>query len=235
MSSNDLSHMYKGTPITSTQHLPASRLRSRHKLIPFVVGISGLALLAIARAGSGWSVFQSSTTPISQNVSSATIQISLSGSGSSGSLSIGAQNLVAGDTIQREVIVTNTGTGSIGSITLSIAGPSQPNALVTDATNGLQAEMQTCSSGNWNATQLPDGGYSYTCSGNVNTIVAPGPISSFTSGVALPGSIGKLAPGSSIPLLVTLTLPTSAPNSMQGLSTSLTYTFVATQAIGGAS
>lgn len=210
-----------------------SDVGNKRRLLPVVGGAAGLMLLALVGAGAGWSIFQSSTPVTTQDVSSATVQVSLSGSGSSDSLTVGASDLVAGDTVAREVVLDNSGTGPIGSVTLSISGPSQANALTTDSTDGLQAEVQTCSGGSWSATQLADGGWSYSCSGTVDTIVDPEPVGSLASGASLPASTGSIAPGASVPLVVTLSLPTTAGNSLQGLSTTLSYTFVATQAVGG--
>ena len=204
----------------------------RMRLPALVGGVSGLALLALGTAGGAWSIFQASTPATSQPVSSATIQSALSGTGSSDSLSVGASNLVAGDSVQREAVVDNSGTGQIGAITLSIVGSTTANALTTNTTDGLQASVQTCGGGTWTATSLSDGGYSYSCSGTADTILGPSPVGSFAAGLTLPSSDGSLAPGSSLPMVVTLTLPSSASNAMQGLSASFTYTFVATQAAG---
>jgi hypothetical protein len=194
---------------------------------------AGVGLLALGVGGGAWSIFQSSTPATSQSLSSGTVVIALAGSGSSAALSVGASKLVAGDTVAREAVLQNTGSSGIGTITLSMAGPASPNALTTDTTNGLQAEAQSCSGGTWTSTSLSDGGYSYSCSGTVDTLLSSAPVSSFASGVALPGSAGTLAPGASLPIVITLTLPTSAGNSLEGLSTSVTYNFVATQASAG--
>lgn len=194
---------------------------------------AGVGMLALGVGGGAWSIFQSSTPATSQSLSSGTVLIALAGSGSSSSLSVGASDLVAGDVVAREAVLKNTGTSGIGTITLSMAGPASPNALTTDTTNGLQAEVQSCTGGTWTSTTLADGGYSYSCSGTVDTLLASAPVSSFASGVVVPGSAGTLAPNATLPVVITLTLPTSASNSLEGLSTSVTYNFVATQASAG--
>jgi hypothetical protein len=194
------------------------------------VGLGGGLFLAESSHG-GYSLFQATTPSIAQPLSSGTVALSLSGNGSSDSLSVGASNLVPGDTVSREVVVKNTGTVPL-TLSFSIT-PSTSNALVTDPTDGLQVQVQQCQGGGWSSASLPDGGYSYSCSGTASNVVTPGPVGSFSSEVAI-GQIGQIPAGQSIPLVLTVSLPGQAGNQFQGLGQTLTYTFVGTQVPGGA-
>lgn len=119
-----------------------------------------------------------------------------------------ATNMVPGDSITRTVEVQNSGTADF-TYTITASDENAPsNALWTDLTNGLQI---TAADG---STQL----YS-------------GPISQLTqvsTGVTL-------GPGAAQTLTFTVSLPTSADNSLQGLSDSILITLKATQLPGSSS
>ena len=197
------------------------------------IAIGGVAALgaAFALAGGGYSAFQSQSSPIQSPLSTATIQLSLTKSGSSGSLPIGASNLVPGDFVQREVVLKNTGTAPIGTVTLQVTN-STTNALSTDATNGLQVSVQSCPAA-WSATPLSDGGFTYSCSATPTNVVASEPIGTLSTPTPL--SIPLIPVGGSDALVITRTLPTSAGNSFQNLQDTTTWTFTATQETGSAS
>lgn len=203
-------------------------MRKHITLIASTVGITAL-VGALALATGGYSTFQAAPPPIQSSVSTATVSLSLSSTGSSGSLSVNAKDIVPGDTIQREVALTNTGTAPIGMVTLGVT-TSPSNLLTTSSSDGLQIEAQTCATP-WTATSLSDGGYSYQCGGNTTTVIAPEPVSSAASPVPL-ASLGSVSVGKSTSMVITLNFPSTAGNSYQGLSTVLTYTFIATQVAG---
>lgn len=188
------------------------------------------SVAALALAGGGFSAFQASPPAVWSPLSTATVAISLSSTGSTGSLSVGAQNLVPGDTVQREVKLSNTGTAPIGAVTLA-ATVSPSNLLSTDTTDGLQVEAQTCSTA-WTATSLADGGYTYACSGPVTSVIAREPIGSLASSTPLT-AVGSIPVSGSANLVITVSLPSTAGNTYQGMTTTIDYTFVATQAAGG--
>ncbi len=87
---------------------------------------------------------------------------------------------------------------------------------------------------------------SYTCSGTTSTVAAVTPVAaivnpaagSVSETLAAPSSstgtcsaLAACAPGGTDYLLATLSLPVDAPNSLQGLSDTLSSTFSATQAV----
>jgi hypothetical protein len=142
-------------------------------------------------------------------------------------LSIGASNIAAGDTIQRAVNVKNTGNIDLSGVVLSTAATTT-SALDTDTTNGLQMVIEKCSVA-W--TETGSGApYTYTCSGTTSTVLASAPV----VGTNLALSNLALAGGADNFLRVTLTLPSSAPNALQGKSSVINYSFTATQRAGQA-
>ncbi|HJX46549.1 MAG TPA: hypothetical protein VJ375_01790, partial [Gaiellaceae bacterium] len=71
--------------------------------------------------------------------------------------------------------------------------------------------------------------FTYSCSGTTSSVLA----SQAVIGLNLPlSNLSSLAAGITDHLRVTLTLPSSAPNTMQGLSSTLDYTFVGIQRAG---
>ena len=88
--------------------------------------------------------FTSSTSAQAQSLTSGTVSITL---GAANRLTVGASNLVPGDTIQRAVDINNNGsagTSSVGSIILTTTAPTT-SLLDSDATNGFQMVIDKCS------------------------------------------------------------------------------------------
>ncbi|MGA2163697.1 MAG: TasA family protein [Solirubrobacteraceae bacterium] len=87
----------------------------------------------------------SSSTSATQSVSSGTVAIGLGTAGTATNrLTVGASNIAPGDTIQRQVQLSDTGTIGLASIALTTtASPS--SLLDTETTNGLQMTIQSCS------------------------------------------------------------------------------------------
>lgn len=174
------------------------------------------------------SIFETSTPPISSPVSTGTIALAFGGTGATNALSVGASDMVAGDFLEREVTLVNTGTAPIATVSLSVA-PSSTNALTSSG--GLSVKGQTCSVP-WSANALLDGGYTYSCAGTTTTVLAQTDL----SGLASPQPIlsTPLSVGSSEPVVFTVSLPATATNSYEGLSTALDFTFTAVQGAGAA-
>lgn len=190
-------------------------------------------LAAILGVGvAAYSAFNANVTGGSQVLSDANVTVAFGSAGSTNALSVGVTNMVPGDTIQRETTIQNTGTVAFGTANLFITVSGTTNALTTDATNGLQAEVEGCSVA-WTSSTLSDGGYSYTCSGTTSTIIPSAAIGTYAAGVNLPAPIGTLAPSSSSSFVVVLTLPTTAGNTFQSLSTTLNYAITVTQPTAG--
>ena len=183
-----------------------------------------IAVLGVAASIAGLGTFASftSSTSASQAISSGTVSIALGASGSANRLAVAASNLVPGDTVQRAVDLTSTSSDPLGSASLqTTAAPS--NALTTD-TNGLTIKVDKCSVAWTESGTAP--AYTYTCSGTTTSILAATAAGNTS---ALP-SLAALTSGSSTDhLLVTLALPSAATNTLQGLSTTITYAFSGTQ------
>ena len=168
-----------------------------------------------------------STTSASQTTQSGTVTIALGATGASTNrLAVNASGLVPGDTVQRSFDLNNSGDQSLASITFtSSAAPS--SLLDSDATNGLQMVIDRCSSAWTESGSSPS--FTYSCNGSTTTIIASRPV--VASGVSMAG-LSALATGGTDHLRVTLTLPSATGNSLQGLSSTITYSFVGTQRNG---
>ena len=188
--------------------------------------LASLTLLALAASLAGLGAWATFTSTVSQNqtLASGTVTIALGATGAATNrLNIGASNLAAGDTVQRAVNLTNSGSISLASITLTTtASPS--TLLDTDATNGLQMVIDKCSVAWTEGGTAP--AYTYTCGGTTSTVVASRAV--IGSGLTL-SNLGILSSTGTDYLRVTLTLPSGAGNTLQNLSSTITYSFTATQ------
>lgn len=101
--------------------------------------------------------------------------------------------------------------------------------LDTDATNGLQLAIDRCSVPWTESGTSP--AFTYTCSGTTSTVLATRPV--IGSNLAL-SNLSALTAGATDHLRVTLSFPSSAGNTFQGVSSAITYTFTATQRAGTA-
>lgn len=198
---------------------PFTRSTSRKLLAS--LGAVGVAA-GVAGLGS-FAAFTSSTSA-SQNVSSGTVTAALGAAGGAENrLTIGASGIAAGDSIQRAVKLSNSGSLAWASATLSTSATTS-SLLNTDATNGLQMVVDRCSVAWTEAGTAP--AYTYTCSGTTDSVVASRAV--VGSNLAL-GSLASLSPSGADHLRVTLTLPSTAGNTFQGLSSTIAFDFTATQ------
>ncbi|HEX9993095.1 MAG TPA: TasA family protein [Acidimicrobiales bacterium] len=183
--------------------------------------------VAAALAGAGtWATFTSSATA-NQSVSSGTVVIALGTTGTSANrLTVNATDVAPGDTIQRAVDLSNTGSLSLSGVALTTVATTS-SLLDTDATNGLQMVVDRCSVAWTEAGTAP--AYTYTCSGTTSSVVASRPV--VGSNLAM-SNLTATAPGATDHLRVTLSLPTTADNTFQGKSSTISYTFTATQRAG---
>lgn len=167
--------------------------------------------------------FTSTTSATGQSNSTGTVIVALGTAGTSANrLSVGATNIVPGDTIQRAFNVTNTGTVDFSSITLTTTAPTS-SLLNTDVTNGLQYSLDRCTVP-W--TELAVGsGFTYTCLGTTTSVLTNQPV--ISSDVSIGSSALTVAGVDRY--RVTLTLPAAAGNTFQGLTSVIDYTFTATQ------
>ena len=201
------------------------RRRTRRGVGTKVLLSISLVTVAAALVGMGaFAVFTNSAT-VSQTDSSGTVTLApISVNGTNNRLSVGASNLAAGDTIQRSVDVKNTGSLTLANVTLTTTATTS-SLLDTDTTNGLQMVIDKCSVA-WTETGGPP--YTYTCGGTTTSVLASAPV----IGTNLALSNITLTAGTDNFLRVTLTLPSAAPNTLQGQSSVIQYAFTATQRAG---
>lgn len=189
-----------------------------HKLLATVAVLGAAASIA----GLGTYATWTSTTSENHTISSGTVTIALGATGAATNrLNVGASALAPGDTIQRSVDLTNSGSIDLAGVTLTTtASPS--SLLDTDATNGLQMVVDKCSVA-WTEAGPP---FTYTCSGSTSSVLTSRAV--IGSNLSL-SNLGVTAPGATDHLRVTLTLPSGAPNTLQNQSSTITYAFTGTQ------
>ena len=171
--------------------------------------LAGMALSALVLIGLTVSAdrssasFTATTTNPGNSFGSATLTVSNDKS-AAGSL-ISVSNMVPGDTANRTVVISNTGSADF-TYTAAITSTAT-TALWTDTTNGLQVTVTR------GATVLFTGALK-------NLALAASPTITATTGTDT--------------LTFDFSLPTSAPNAMQTLSQDFTITYTATQLAGTA-
>lgn len=188
-------------------------------------------LLSVAALGSaagiaGLGTFGSftSTTSASQSVTSGTVTIALGATGASTNrLTVNATGVVPGDTMQRSFNLSNTGNQDLASVTLTTTATTS-SALDTDATNGLQMSIDRCSVAWTESGTSP--AFTYTCAGTTSTVLSSRAV--IGSSLSL-SNLTTTTAGNTDYLHLTLTLPSSAGNSLQGLTSTIQYSFTGTQ------
>ena len=175
---------------------------------------------AAAIAGLGTFATFTSSTSTSHTIASGTLSLT---SGPVNRLGTGASLIAAGDSMQRAIDLNYAGSVDMGSATLTTSA-SPSSALDTDTTDGLHLAIDKCSVA-WTESGPP---YTYTCGGSVSTVLASQPL--IGSNVAL--SNLTLTAGTTDHLRVTVTLPSTAGNAFQNLSSTVGYTFTGVQRAG---
>jgi spore coat-associated protein N len=200
------------------------RARRSRCLLPL-----GAFALGAVLAGTGAVATWTATTSATNTVSAGTVLIALGNTGASTNrLTVNASGLVPGDTVQRSFDLTNTGSQALSSVALTTtASPS--SLLDTDTANGLQMVIDRCSVPWTESGSSP--AFSYSCSGTTTTIISSRPV--IQSALTMSG-LGALTAGATDHLRLTLTFPASAGAGFQGLSSTLTYSFLGTQRAGTA-
>ncbi|MEY2430701.1 MAG: hypothetical protein QOC92_426 [Acidimicrobiaceae bacterium] len=168
-----------------------------------------------------------STTSASQTVASGTVTIALGSTGAATNrLTVNASNLVPGDTVQRAFDLSNTGSENLASIALTTTA-SPTSLLDSDATSGLQMVIDKCALP-WVETGVSPA-FTYTCVPGASSVIASRGV--IGSGLTMAG-LGALTSGGSDHLRVTLTLPSATNNTFQGLTSTISYSFLGTQRAG---
>lgn len=188
---------------------------------------------AASVAGLGTYATFTDTTSASQSISSGTVDINLGTPGVDNRLTVDASGIVPGDTMQRRVKLSNDGSEDLASITLTTSATTS-SLLDSDATNGLQFKIETCDGGvGWTETGSTPG-FRYTCDdlvpgdglGTRTTVLARRAIVGSTLSLS---NLTATTAGNTDDTVVTIDLPTTADNTFQGLSSTIDYTFTATQ------
>src|ERR687883_1752311 len=155
------------TKLSLRQWRSAARRRRTPTMTKLVATI---AILGAAASLAGLGTYANFTSSASQShsISSGTVTIALGATGAATNrLNIGASGLAPGDTIQRSVDLTNSGSIDLASITLTTTATTSSN-LDTDTTNGLQMVIDKCSVA-WTEAGPP---YTYTCGGSTSSVIA---------------------------------------------------------------
>jgi hypothetical protein len=192
-----------------------------------VVGSLAIAGTAAAVAGLGtFGTFTDSTAPLSTTVATGTVDINLAVPSGGVAIPVTTNGFVPGDSLTRAVDLSNNGSSALSGINL-VSSATAGSILTTDQTNGLQLAVKSCS------VAWTQGGTAsaptYTCSGTATTLAnAPVVTNTTFNGLA------SMNPGGVDHLIFSISLPTSADNTFQGQSASLSLTFTGTQATGSA-
>jgi predicted ribosomally synthesized peptide with SipW-like signal peptide len=183
--------------------------------------LASVALVGTAAAVAGMGTYGAFTSSTTANaaVSSGNVQIALGSTDTN--LSYTIAGLLPGDTVTRFVDLKNTGNSNLGSVTLKttdMATPASP--LTTDATNGLQLAIETCSVA-WTVTDQAS-----NCAGTRGSAALT---SSRIIGERELTNLSSLVAGKSDFLKITGTLPDSANNDLMAKSSIVSFAFTATQ------
>ncbi len=182
------------------------------------VGVIG-ALGILGGVGT-YSAFTSTVTAGPQTVSSDTLSLTASGS----TFATTAAGIVPGDTIDRQVTLTNGGS-AFGSIDFASTAATS-SLLDTDATNGLQMQVDKCSVA-WTGAA----GSALTCGGTTTTVIPSGRVAPrAVTGVT---GLSALSASGVDYLRVRLTLPSTADNNFQGKTSVISYTVTGNQRTAG--
>ncbi len=183
-----------------------------------------LVALALLLVGLGALATFTSTTSASHSVTTGTVTIALGATGASTNrLNVNATAVAPGDTMQRSFDLINQGSLDLSSITLTTTATTS-SLLDTDGTNGLQMAIDRCSVAWTESGSSP--AFTYSCSGSTSTVLAQRAV--IGSNLAL-SNLGSLTAGATDHLRLTLTLPSSADNSFQNLTSTIQYSSTGTQ------
>jgi len=199
--------------------------------VAIATGSAFAALLAgVGIATSGFSNWNSIVTESGASLNSATVVLT---AGNTNTVTSPVKNFVPGDTAESVINLKNTGTVPFSSITFGVADAT-PTALV--GSTGLTLGIQGCSVP-WVNSAASGAAPQYTCSGTTYAALPTGPISSLVSAASptvLSGvSLHHTAPNNENYLMFSVHLPSNAPQTLEGLTDTLAYSFTANQPTAG--
>ena len=211
--------LISGTVITSATRLTAKLL------VVTAAAVGGGALVSSSVFASLTAVATAATS-----VDTGTLKLTQTVTGASGGLTTAISAMAPGDTINRYVTLLNGGTLDALTPTLRVAD-SGTTTLTTNGTAGLQVTINACSVA-W--TQA-----SGVCGGTTTAVLASTSALTLLSNTAitLPSNLAA----ASSALKITIALPTGSEvttngtlpgGTVQGITTTLTWTFTETQRTG---
>lgn len=186
--------------------------------------LASIALLGGAASVAGLGTYATFTdsASASQSIDAGVVDINLGAVGADNRLTVAAADIHPGDTMQRAFKLSNSSSDTMASITLTTTATTS-SALNTDTANGLQMLIERCSVAWTEAGTSP--AYTYTCSGTTSTVLASRPV--IGSGLSL--SNLTLTSGATDNLRLTVSLPSTAGNSLQNTSSVIEYAFTGNQ------
>ncbi len=215
-----------------------------------LLSLMALALLGTMGAGT-YALFTATSSTGNNTFASANLSLT---NDKSGSALLAITNMVPGDTVTGIVNVTNNGGEDLAGYALdtTLVAPATPNALTTDTTNGLKVTVTRCSAA-WTGsgfsatcgapatqttivttTAIASGGTPAGSSGSIsmltggkNAFCATGPTASERTarGTTCDTSVDSSGANPIDHLKVTVTLPSTAGNSLQNLSGTIGFSF----------
>ncbi len=190
-----------------------------------VVGSIAIIGAAAAVAGMGtFGSFTDSTTPVDTTIASGTLSINVNQTGYA--VPVTTAGFVPGDSITRAINLVNDGSAALGSVNFTSAATAG-SILTTDTVNGLQLSLKSCS------VPWTQGGSAsaptYACSGTTQTLTNGPAVTNY--GMINPASLNA---GGTDYLVFSISLPTSADNTFQGKTASLSLSFTGVQRTGTA-
>jgi hypothetical protein len=205
-----------------------AKIRSVSPTARKVVGSLAVLGTAAAVAGLGtYGNFTDSTTPVNTTVASGTLSIDLTQPAGAYAIPVSITGLVPGDSVTRAVNLVNDGNLGLSAVNV-VSTATAPSILTTDATNGLQLAIKSCS------VPWTQGGSAsaptYACSGTTNTLLT-GPV---VNNAGLNNNPASLNPGGTDYLTFAISLPATADNTFQGKSAGISLSFTGAQRSGSA-
>ena len=218
------------------------RATARRIALTLAIVVAGTGMIV----GEAFATFTDTTSAGPQTITSGKVVLAV---GPTNDSTIAATDIAPGDTIPREVDVNSTA-ATLNDATITLGISASPSSLLdTDAVNGLQVQVQTCSVA-WTRVAGPPP--TYSCGGTTVTVLATTPVKTLETTPANLTPLNSLTAGGQDYVVMTLSLPSAAPGNiglvptlcsgtaggtaatenLEGCSSTLTYTFTATQRAG---
>jgi hypothetical protein len=203
--------------------------RRRAAWRPLAAATVGGAVLVTTGFGV-WASLNATASGAAETVTSGTLKLALAANGTGFNQAI--SNVAPGDTVNRYVDLTNSGSLDAQALTVQVAATGS-SALITDGvapatTKALRVSIASCS-GTWAPT-------TGACSGTTTSVLSATPLSSLSTATSL--IAGAIPSGNVAHLQITTQLPDQnettvngnlPATTIQGQSATLTYTFGETQ------